>query len=147
MCKSECSIQKQMFSKTRLHDFICSLKTFFSSVQLLSRVRLFATPWTAAHQASLSITNSLSFLKLVSMKLVTPFNHLILCCLLHLLSSIFPTIRVSSNDLALCVRWPKYWSFSFSFSISPSDEYSGLIFFRTDCFDLLDTQGTLKSLL
>ena len=125
MCKSECSIQKQMFSKTRLHDFICSLKTFFSSVQLLSRVRLFATPWTAAHQASLSITNSQSLLKLTSIELVMPSNHFILCCTLLLLPLVFPS-RVFSNELALRIRWPKYCSLSFS--ISPSNEYSGLIF-------------------
>ena len=135
MCKSECSIQKQMFSKTRLHDFICSLKTFFSSVQLLSRVRLFATPWTAAHQASLSITNSQSLLKLMSVESVIPSNHLIFCRPLILPPSIFPSIRLFSNESDLCIRWPKYWSFSFN--ISPSNEYSGLISFRIDWFDLL----------
>ena len=100
-------------------------------VQSLSRVRLFATPWTPARQASLSSTISWSLLKLVSIESAMPSNHLVLCCPL-LPHSIFPRIMVSSNDLALCVRWPKYWSFSFSFSISPSDEYSGLIFFRMD---------------
>ena len=115
----------------------------FSSVQLLSHVRLFATPWTAAHQASLSITNSQSLLKLMSIKSVMSSNHFILCLLL--LPSFFPSIRVFSNESALCIRWPKYWSFSFS--ISPSNEYSGLISFRMNWFDLLATQGTLKSLL
>ena len=105
---------------------------------------LFGTPWTAAHQASLSFTTSLSLLKVMSMEWVMPAHHLILCCPLLLLPSIFPSIRVFSNELALCIRWPKYWSFSFS--ISPSNEYSGLIFFRIDQFDLA-VQGTLKSLL
>ena len=103
------------------------------------------TPWTAAHQASLSITNSWSLLKLMSIKLVMPSNHLILCCPLLLLLSIFPSIRVFSNELGLHIRWPKY--LSFSFNISPSDEYSGLISFRMDWLDLLVVQGTLKSLL
>ena len=117
----------------------------FSSVQLLSRVRLFATPWTAARQASLSITNSRSWLKLMSIESVMPSNHLILChpCLLP--PSIFPSIRVFSNESVLRNRWPKYWSFSFS--ISPSSEYSGLISFRMDWLDLLAVQGTLKSIL
>ena len=115
----------------------------FSSVQLLSRVRLFATPWTAAHQASLFITNSWSLLKLMSIELVMPSNHLILCHPLLLLSSIFPSIRVFSSESIFCITWPKYWSFSFS--ISPSNEYSGLISFRIDWFDLLAVQGTLKS--
>ena len=118
----------------------------FSSVQSLSHVRLFATPWTAACQASLSITNSQSLLKLMSIELV-PSNHLILCHLLLLLPSIFPSIRVFSYESVLCIRWPKYFSFSFSFSISPSNEYSRLISFRTDWFDLLTVQGALKSLL
>ena len=113
--------------------------------QLLSRVRLFATPWTAACQASLSITNSGSLLKLMSIESVMPSNHLILGHPLLLLPSIFLSIRVFSNDLALRIRWPKYWSFSFS--ISPSNEYSGLISFRIDWFDLPVVQGTLKSLL
>ena len=120
----------------------------FSSVQpvqSLSRVQLFATPWTAAHQASLSITNSRSLLKLMSIESVMPSNHLILCCPLLLLPSICPSIRVFSNESALRIRWPKYWSFSFS--ISPSNEYSGLISFRMDWLDLLAVQGTLKSLL
>ena len=114
----------------------------FSSVQSLSRVRLFATPWTAACQASLSITNSLSLLKLMSIKSVIPSNHLNFCCPLLLLPSIFPRIRVFSNESVLRIRWPKYWSFSFS--ISPSNTYSGLISFRIDWFDLLAVQGTLK---
>ena len=115
------------------------------SVQLLSCVRLFVTLWTAAHQPSLSITNSQSLLKLISIESVMPSNHLILCYPLLLLPSIFPSIRVFSNESALCIRWPKYWSFSFS--ISPSNEYSELISFRIDCFDLLAVQGALKSLL
>ena len=101
------------------------------------------TPWTAACQASLSITNSQSFLKLMSIELVMPWNHLILCCPLFLLPSIFPCIRVFSNKSDLCIRWPKYWNFSFS--ISPSNEYSGLIFFRMDRFDLCAVQETIKS--
>ena len=117
----------------------------FSSVQSLSRIWLFVTPWTAAHQASLSITNSWSLLKLMSMASVMPSNHLILCRPLLLSPSIFPSIRVFSNELALCTKWPKYWSFSFS--ISPSNEHSGLISFRMDWLDLLAVQGTLKRLL
>ena len=115
------------------------------SVQLLIRVRLFATQWTAAHQASLSFTNSQSWLKLMSIESVKPTNYLILWCPLLLLPSIFPSIRVFSNESALCIRWPKHWSFSFS--ISPSNEYSGLISFRMNWLDLLAVQGTLKSLL
>ena len=117
----------------------------FSSVQSFSHVRLFATPWTAACQASLSITNSWSLLKLMSIKLVMPSNHLILCCPLLLLPSTFPSIKVFSKESALPIKWPKYWSFIFS--ISPSNEYSGLISFRIDYLDLLAIQGTLKSLL
>ena len=117
----------------------------FSSIQSLSHVQLFVTPWNAAHQASLSITNSRSLLKLMSMELVMPSNHLILCRSLLLLPLIFPSIRVFSNESVLFLRWPKYWSFSFS--ISPSNEYSGLIPFRMDWLDLLPVQGTLKSLL
>ena len=117
----------------------------FSSVQSLSRVRLFATPWTAAHQTFLSITNSQSLLKVMSIESVMPSNHLILCRPLLLQPSIFPSIRVFSNESVLCIRWPKHWSFSFS--ISPSNEYSGLISFRTDWFDLLAVQGTPKCLL
>ena len=117
----------------------------FSSVQWLSRVQLFATPWTAAHQASLSITNSWSLFKLMSIGSVMPSNHLILCHPLILLPSIFPSIRIFSNESAFCIRWPKYWSFSFN--INPSNEHSGLISLRKDWLDLLAVQGTLKSLL
>ena len=117
----------------------------FSSVQLLSRVRLFATPWTAARQTSLSITISWSLPKLMSSKSVMPSNHFILCHLLLLLASIFPNIRVFSNESALRIRWPKYWSFSFS--ISPSNKHSGLISFRMDWLDILAVQGTLKNLV
>ena len=117
----------------------------FSSVQSLSHVLLFATPWIAACQASLSITNSGSSPKTMSIELVMPSSHLILCCPLLLLPSIFPSIRVFSNESALRMRWPKYWSFSFS--ISPSNEHPGLISFRMDWLDLLAVQGTLKSLL
>ena len=117
----------------------------FSSAHSLSHVRLFATPWTAAHQASLSITNSWRLLKLMSIELVMPSNHLILCCLLLFLPLIFPSIWVFSNESVLCIRWPKYRSFSFS--ISPSNEYSGLISFRIDWLDLLAVQETLKNLL
>ena len=115
------------------------------SVQSLSRVRLFATPWSAACQASLSITNSQSLLKLVSIEPVMPSNHLTLYRSLLLLPSIFPSIRVFSNESALCIRCPKYWSFSFN--ISPSNEHPGLISFTMDWLDLLAVQGTLKSLL
>ena len=117
----------------------------FSSVQLLSCVQLFATPWTAARQASLSITNSWSLPKLMSVESVMPSNHLILCCPLLLPPSIFPSIRVFSNELVLRIRWPKFQSLSFS--ISPSSEHSGLISFRMDWLDLLAVQGALKSLL
>ena len=121
------------------------LHTQFSSVQLLSCVQLFATPWIAACQASLSITNSWSSLKLMSIELVMPSSHLILCRPLLLQPPIPPSIRVFSNESALCIRWPKYWSFSFI--ISPSNEHPGLISFRMDWLDLLAVQGTLKSLL
>ena len=126
-----------------MHPSLKSITTV--AVHLLSRVRLFATPRTAARQASLSITNSQSLLKPMSIKLVMPSNHLILCCPLLLLPSIYPNIRVFSTESALHIRWLKYQSFSFS--ISPSNEYSGLIFFRMDWFDLLAVQGTHKSLL
>ena len=115
-----------------------------SSVQLLSCVWLFATPWTAAHQASLSITNSPSLLRLISIESVMTSTHFILCCPLHP-PSIFPSIRVFSNESVLCNRWPKYWSFCFS--INPSNGYWGLISFRMDWLDLRAVQGTLKSLL
>ena len=112
---------------------------------MLSHVRLLATTWTAARQASLPLTNSCSLLKLMSIKLVVPSNHLILCRPLLLLPSIFPSIRVLSNESALHIRWPKYWSFSFN--ISPSNEHPGLISFRMDWLGLLAVHGTLKSLL
>ena len=115
-----------------------------SSIQLLSHIHLLATPWTAAVKASLSITNSWSLLKLMSIKSVMPSNHLILCCPLLLLPSIFPRIMVFFNEPVLHIRWPKYWSFSFSISLS--NEYSGLISFRIDSFDLLAVQGTCKRL-
>ena len=121
------------------------MKLTINSVQSLRLVQLFATPWTAAYQVSLSIMNSQSLLKLTSFASVMPSNHLILCRPLLLLPSIFPSIRVFSNESALHIRWPNYWSFSFS--ISPSSEYSGLISFRMDWLDLLAVQGTLKSLL
>ena len=117
----------------------------FSSVQSLSHVWFFATPWTAAHQASLSITSSQSLLKLMSIEMVMPSNLLILCCSLFLPPLIFPSIKVFSNESVLYIRWPKYRSFNFS--ISPSNEYSGLIFFRMDWLDFLAVEGTLKSLL
>ena len=120
------------------------IRNMFNSVQLLSRVQLFATPWTAARQASLSISNSQSLPKLMSIESVIPSNHLILCYPLLLLPSVFPSIRVFPNESVLRIRWPKYWSFSFS--ISPSNGYSGLISFRLDWLDLLAVQGTLKSL-
>ena len=128
---------------TKYYYFI-GILSGFSLVQSLHRVWLFVTPWTVACQTSLSIINSLSLPKSMSSESVMPSNHLILCRPL-LLPSIFPSIRVFSNESALHIRWPKYWSFSFS--ISPSDEYSGLISFRMDWFDLLAIQGTLKSLL
>ena len=124
------------FSQPRLYCFL---------VQLLRRVRLFVTPWMAAYQASPSITNSWSLLKLMSIESEMLSNHLILCRPLFLLPSVFPSIRVFSNESALHIRWPKYWSFSFS--ISRSNEYSGLISFRIDWFGLLAVQGTLKGLL
>ena len=113
------------------------------SVQSPSHVWLFATPWTAAHQISMSIINTQSLLKLMSIKLMMPPNHLVLCHSLLLLPSIFPSIRVFSNELALCIRWPRHWTFG----ISPSSEYSGLISCRIDWFHLLAVQGTLKNLL
>ena len=116
-----------------------------SSVQSLSHIQLFAIPWTATRQASLSITNSQSLPKPMSIESVMPSNHLILCCPLLLLPSIFPSIRVFSNESALSIRWLKYWNFSFNFS--PSNKYPGLISFRMDWLDLLAVQGTLKSLL
>ena len=126
-----------------LHLSLLSVQ--FSSVQLLSHVRLFATPCIAAHQASLSITNSQSSLRLASIESVMPSSYLILCCPLLLLPPIPPSIRVFSNESILRMRWPKYWSFSFS--ISPSKEHPGLISFRMDWLDLLAVLGTLKYLL
>ena len=117
----------------------------FSSVQLLSHVQLFATPWTTARQASLSITNSWSLLKLMSIESVMPPNHLIPGRPLLLRPSIFHSLRLFSNELVLRIRWHKYWNFSFN--VRPSNEYSGLIFLRMDWLDLLAVQGTLKSLL
>ena len=133
----------------RRKDFWIKSRRFseikISSVQSLSHVRLIATPWTTAHQASLSIANSWSRPKPMSIESVMPSNHLILCHPLLLLPSTFPSIRVFSSESVLCIRWSKYWSFSFS--ISPSNEYSGLISFRMDWLYLLEVQGTLKSLL
>ena len=129
----------------KLHNPFFSHSLRFSSVQSLSCVQLFSTPWTEAHQASLSITNSWSLPKLMSIELVMPSNHLILCCPLLLLPSIFSSIRVFSNESDLRIRWPKYWSFSFN--ISPSNEHPELISSRMDLLDLLAAQGTLKSLL
>ena len=123
----------------------CKKRKTISSVQSLSHIQLFVNPWTVAPQSSLSITNSWSLLKLMSIELVMPSNHLILCHPLLLLPSIFPSIKVFSNESVLLIRGPKYWSFSFS--ISPSNEYSGLISFRINWCDLLAVQGTLKSLL
>ena len=125
--------------------FLSLNKILICSVQSFSHVRLFATPWTAARQASLSITNSRSLLKFMSIKSVMPSNHLILCCPLLLPPSIFTSIWVFSNQSVLRIRLPKYWSFSFS--ISSSNEYSGLISFKMDWLDLLAVQGTLKSLI
>ena len=131
----------------REHRAVCvhHAPIHFSPVQLLSRVHLFVTPSTAAHQASLSITNSWSLLTLTCIESVMPSSHLILCRPLHLPPSIFPSIRVFSNESVLCIRWPKYWNFCFS--ISPSNEYSRLISLKMDWLDLLAVQGTLKSLL
>ena len=131
--------------RMRWLDGIIDSMDMFSSVQLLSRVQLFVTPWTAACQASLSITNSWNLPKLMSIEWVVPSNHLILCHPFLLLPSIFPSIRVFSNESALHIRWPKYWSFSLN--ISPSNEHPGLISFRMEWLDLLAVQGTLKSLL
>ena len=132
--------------KSEMNEMIsCLLWSLLIAVQLLNRVWLTGTLWTAACQASLSITNSQSLLKLTSIKSVLPSNQLILCHPLLLLPSIFPSIRVFSNESVLLISWPNYWSFSFS--ISPSNEYSGLISFKMDWFDLFSVQGTLKSLL
>ena len=149
-------LSEQLFSDTKvpyweskdspllIRDTFSPLQHQFSSVQPLSYAWLFVTPWTAARQASLSITNSWSLLKLMSIEWVMPSNHLILCRPLLLLSSIFPSIRVFSNKSVHYIRWRKYWSFNF---ISPSNEYSGLISFRMEWLDVLAVRGTLKSLL
>ena len=142
------AIYKEIMTKkfVKMMDYIqLKIQVQFSSVQSLSRVQLFVTPWITARQASLSITNSQSSLKLMSIESVMPSSHLILCCPLLLLPPIPPSIRVFSNESTLRMRWPKYWSFSFS--ISPFNEYPGLISFRMDRLDLLAVQGTLKSLL
>ena len=128
------SHEKSLYSK-------CFLPIY--SLQSLSHVLLFATPWTAAHRASLSITNSQSLLKFMSIELVMPSNYLILCCPILLLPSIFPSIRVFSNESILCISWPKYWSFSFN--SSPSNEHPGLISFRMDWLNLPAVQGTQES--
>ena len=143
----------RQWEAVELHLMIKKLSIFnglekiyqFSSVHSLSHVWFFATPWTATHHAFLSITNSRSLLKLMPIESVMPSNHLILCHSLLLPASIFPSIRVFSNESALLIRWPKYWNFSFN--ISPSNEYSGLISFRMDWLDLLAVKGTLKNLL
>ena len=142
----------QTFFFLKKNSIVCIFKSYlklfmnivqFSSVQPLSGVQLFDTLWTTAPQASPSITNSQNLLKLMSIESVMPSNHLILCCPLFLLPSIFSSIRVFSKESVLPIRWPKYWSFSFS--INPSNEYSGLIPFRMDWFDLLAVQGTFRS--
>ena len=133
-----------IFNSRKIIEYIM-IYSYCSVVQPLSHVRLFATPWTAAHQAPLSFTISWSLLRLMSIESVMPSSYLVPCRPLLLLPSIFPSIRVFSNELDLHIRWPKYWSFSFS--ISPSHEYSGLISFRMDWLDLLAVQGTLKNLL
>ena len=138
-----CSRYNKFQRETRI--FYVKFSTYISSIQSVSHIQLFVTPWTAARQASLSFISSWSLLKLMSFELVMPTNHLILCRPLLLPPSIFPSIRVFSNESVLHIRWPKYWSFSFS--ISPSNEYSGIISFRMDWLDLLAAQGTLKSLL
>ena len=146
-------IHTHTHTHTRITESLCCIpetnthfkSTQFSSVQSLSHVRLFVTSWTAARQASLSITNSQSSLKLTSIESVMPCSHLICCHPLLLLPSIFPSIRVFSNESVLRIRWPKYWRFNFS--ISSSNEHSGLISFRMNWLDLLAVQGTLKSLL
>ena len=149
MAKSKISLDKCRTALENMWDLFkypLILISNISSVQSLSHVQLFATPWTAARQASLSITNSRSLLQLMAIELVMPSNHLILCRPLLLLPSMFPSIRVFSNESVVRIRyWPKYWSFRFR--ISPSSEYSGLISFKIDWFDLPAVQGTLKSLL
>ena len=135
----------KLFSHLGCYIILSRAAVHFSSVQSLSHIQLFATPWTTAHQVSLSITNSQSLLRLMSIESVMLSNHLILCRPLLLLPSIFPGIRVFSTESALHIRWPKYWSVNFS--ISPSNGYSGLISFRMDWFDVVAVQGTLKSVL
>ena len=145
-CLARVGSPRQCASPNKTSCFLSLPLTYqFSSIHSLSCVRLFVTPWTAARQASLSVTNCWSLLKLMSIESVISSNYLILCRPLLLPPSIFPSIRVFFNKSALRIRWPKYWSFSFN--ISPSSEYSGLISHRTDWFDLLAVQGTLKSLL
>ena len=142
VAKSQTQLSGNTHTHTHIHTHIYIFTLIYilvSSVQQLSRVQLFVPPWAAAREASLSITNSQSLLKLMSIESVMPSNHLILCCSLLLLPSVFPSIRVFSSESALPIRWPKYWSFSFS--ISPSNEYSGLISFRIDWLDLLALQG------
>ena len=140
---------QMMIKKYKVRHFLFQLKNkmgkLSQTVSSLPQLCLFATPWTAARQTSLSISNSQSLLKLTSTELLMPFNHLILCPSLLHPPSIIPSIRVVSNESVFYVRWPKYWSFSFN--ISPTNEYSGLISFRMDWLDLLAVQGTLKSLL
>ena len=143
---------EKIFSFPAWVIFLLEVTTWlqFSSVQLLRHVQLFVTPWTAAHQASLSTTNSRIPPKPTSIESVMPSNHLIFCCPFLLMPSIFPSIRVFSNESALCIWWPKYWSFNFNISPSnehPSNEHPGLISFRMDWLDLLAIQGSLKSLL
>ena len=147
-----CSTNKESIKKNwytlPIHKNLISLSAerfSLSSVQTLSCIRLFATPWTAAHQAFLSITNSESLIKIMSIESVMPSKHPILCHPFLLLLSIFLSIRVFSNESIICIKWPKYWSFSFS--ISPSNEYSGLISFRMDWLDLFAAQRTLKRIL
>ena len=140
------SSKSKEFTSLCLSFLLCKVRIIFlSSVQSLSCVRFFLTPWTAACQASLSITNSQSLLKLMSIESMMPSNYLILCCPLLLPPSAIPSIKVFSTESVLCIRWPKYWSFSFN--ITPSKEYLELISFRMDWLDLLAVQGTLKSLL
>ena len=141
----EAEVRRHVLKKLYVNSIVGLLFGLFSSVQSLSHVWLFVTPWIAARQASLSITNSWSLPKPMSIESVMPSNHLILCRPLLLLPSIFPSIRVFSNESALHIRWPKYWSFSFN--ISPSEGHPGLISFRMDWLDLLAVQGTPKSLL
>ena len=139
-----CPLLVNLSKQKKKNQYLSNILPFqFSSVQLISCVQLFATPWTAACQASLSITNSQSFLKLMSVESVMPSNHLLLCHPLLLLPSVFPSIKVFSSESVLCIKWPKYWSVS----MSPSNEYLGMISLRIDWFDLLAVQGTLKSLL